>query len=187
MAYCDNCKEERSDGQKFCDVCGAELTAAPAVAPPAEPPAQPPVETSARPEAESQQAPQGVPEQIPPAQPEQAPQQAQYPPQVQQAVGFFNKLGLGSQVAGLGALVSFIFTLIFAAKTLPSRRGVVAVLVLPRAPPVSIVDSSPSPWLSLSRLGSRPQTCLCMWDSPWRSGCSTCRLWDGAYWRRSCS
>ena len=101
MAYCNNCKEEKPADQKFCDTCGAQLAqAAPAQVaappPPAAPQPPPP-------------APQPPPAAPPPGQPAAQPQ---YGPQMQQAMGFFNKLGIGLQIAGVGAVVSFIFSLI---------------------------------------------------------------------------
>ena len=90
MPYCNNCKEEKPADQKFCDTCGAPLVeAAPAQA----------------------AAPQPPPAAPPPGQPAAQPQ---YGPQMQQAMGFFNKLGIGLQIAGVGAVVSFIFSLIVA-------------------------------------------------------------------------
>ena len=96
MAYCNNCKQDKPGDQKFCDVCGAQL----AESPPAQAAAPQPPPAAPRP---------------PPGQPAQPyGPQPQYGPQMQQALGFFNKLGIGLQIAGVGAVVSFVFSLIVA-------------------------------------------------------------------------
>lgn len=90
MAYCDTCKEEKSDNQKFCDSCGAELTASA--------PAESAVTASEPPPA--------------PAQPVYTAEQFQQ--HKEQAMNIFSKLGIGLQIAAIGGIVSFVFSLITA-------------------------------------------------------------------------
>jgi hypothetical protein len=86
MAYCNNCKQDKSDDQKFCDSCGAELSAS----------------TTAEPAPATQ-----------PAAPQQPVYTAeQFQQHKEQAMNIFSKLGIGLQIAVVGALASFIFTLI---------------------------------------------------------------------------
>ena len=88
MAYCNNCKEEKGNDQKFCNVCGAEL-AAPA-----------PAESGAA-------APQPPPA---PAQPVYTAEQFQQ--HKQEAMNIFSKLSTGLKIAAIGAAASFVCSVV---------------------------------------------------------------------------
>jgi len=105
MAYCNNCKEEKPDDQKFCNVCGAELTAST------------PAESAAS-------APQPPPA---PAQPVYTTEQFQQ--HKTQAMGIFNKLSTGLKIAAIGAAASFVCSIVTMIWFMVSAGGMTGPLV----------------------------------------------------------